>query len=225
MVRHLRLGVGARAALRPGAAHARRRREPHDHPERRRHAEGGCGHGRRPHLPPDAGRGVLRRARGHGEGPVLRRRRSRPHGLHPVRQLHDRLPLRGQEPAGHQLPLPGGAARRDRRAAHHRRHPPPGRADLGGRHRPHRQEGPDHDPHREPGRPGGRHPRNPAPAPRDARHRRASGDQSAARHGDPHQLRGAARRADREGPRPALQQRHRHHQQLPPRRGDPRRAC
>ena len=51
-----------------------------------------------------------------GEGP-------RPHRLHPLRRLHGRLPLRRQEHARPQLPLPGRAGRRDRppRARGHRR--------------------------------------------------------------------------------------------------------
>ncbi len=62
---------------------------------------------------PTPGRGVLR-ARRHqdagqdGAGPVLRRRRARPHRLHRMRVVHDGLPLRGQEHLGQELPGPGG---------------------------------------------------------------------------------------------------------------------
>ena len=52
--------------------------------------------------------------------PLLRRRGPGPHRLHAVRQLHGRLPGRGQEHPREELPRPGRAARRGRRAAAHR---------------------------------------------------------------------------------------------------------
>ena len=61
--RHHRLAQRARAVLRPGQADARRGREPAAHAGRRRDGEGRRRHGRRRDLPPDPGRGLLRRAR------------------------------------------------------------------------------------------------------------------------------------------------------------------
>ena len=60
---HHRLEGRARAVLRPGQADARRRREPAAHAVRRRDGEGRRRHGRGRHLPPDAGRRLLRRPR------------------------------------------------------------------------------------------------------------------------------------------------------------------
>ena len=54
-------------------------------------------------------------ARRDGRRPLLRRRRAAAHRLHRVRQLHGRLPGRGQEHAGEELPRARrGARRRDR---------------------------------------------------------------------------------------------------------------
>ena len=55
-----------------------------------------------------------------GEGPG-------PHGLHAVRPLHGRLPARGQEHAGQELPLAGRAPRRHRHPRPHRDRDPPAR--------------------------------------------------------------------------------------------------
>ena len=63
VVAHHRLEGRARAVLRPGQADARRRREPGPHAVRRGDGEGRERHGRGGHLPPDAGRRLLRRPR------------------------------------------------------------------------------------------------------------------------------------------------------------------
>ena len=55
--------------------------------------------------------GVLRRARQDRARPVLRRRGPRAHRLHPLRRLHARLPLRRQEHARQELPLPRASKR------------------------------------------------------------------------------------------------------------------
>ena len=120
---HHRLEVRARALLRPGQADARRGREPGPHARGRRDGEGRRRHGRRRHLPPDAGRRLLRRARPGGgragRGPVLRRRGPGPPYLPQLRRVHERLPPQRQEHAGQELPLPRRAERRDGPAAHH----------------------------------------------------------------------------------------------------------
>ena len=62
--------------------------------------------------------------RRHGQGPVLRRRRPRPHRLPALRALHGRVPARRQEHAGQELPVVRGArGRADHARAHRRRHP------------------------------------------------------------------------------------------------------
>ncbi len=64
------------------------------------------------HLPPHPGRRLLRHPRRARPRPLLRRRRSRPHRLHPLRRVHDRLPPRRQEQPRPHLPPPRRAARR-----------------------------------------------------------------------------------------------------------------
>ena len=95
----------AGAALRGGRADARRRRLRRGRPRRRlparvRRRDRGGGD-----LREDARGRVPGRARQDGEGPLLRRRRSRPHRLPALRPLHDRLPARRQEHAGEELPV------------------------------------------------------------------------------------------------------------------------
>ena len=101
-----RLEAGARAALRHRAADARRRRSIRSTP-----AGSACSReiaediGRPEQFEPphvavffgEPGKTV--------PDPVLRRRGPRPHRLHPVRRLHDRLPARRQEHARQELPL------------------------------------------------------------------------------------------------------------------------
>ncbi len=120
-----RLGERARAALRRGAANARRRREPARGSRRPAAARAWRGARRRRHLQTHARRDVLRRERQDRARPVLRRRRSRPHGLQAVRALHGRLRARREEHARQELPLPRREARRARDArTHGNRHPP-----------------------------------------------------------------------------------------------------
>ena len=113
----------ARALLRPGQADARRGGQPGPHAVRRRDGEGRDRHGRGRHLPPDAGRRLLRRTRasrgGVGRGPVLRRRGPGPQHLPQLRRVHERLPAQRQEHAGEELPLPRRAERRAGPAADH----------------------------------------------------------------------------------------------------------
>ena len=68
--------------------------EPDDDPGRRGHQEGRRADGRGRHLPPGAGRRLLRRRAGDRERrrPVLRRRGPAPPRLHRVRRVHDGLP-------------------------------------------------------------------------------------------------------------------------------------
>ena len=117
---HHRLARRAGAVLRPGQADARRRAEPDDHAGRRGDASGGRGDGRRRHVPPDAGRRVLRRAAaGEVDDPFFGGAGPARHRLHPVRRVHDRLPARRQEHAAAELPLPGRARRRRGPSADH----------------------------------------------------------------------------------------------------------
>ena len=67
---------------------------------------------RRRHVPHDERRGVLRRAGQDRGRPVLRRRRTGAHRLHPLRPLLHRLPSRREEHHDDQLPLPRRAGRR-----------------------------------------------------------------------------------------------------------------
>ncbi len=60
----------------------------------------------------DQGRHLLRPRRRGGRGPLLRRRRPATDRLRALRRLHDRLPVRGQEHPGQELPLVRRAARR-----------------------------------------------------------------------------------------------------------------
>ena len=110
------LGTGARPPLRHRRADAGRGRV-------RGHGAGGRpaqgirrGHRRRRHLHQHQGRGLLRPARGRGRGPLLRRRGPAADRLHALRQLHGRLPPRGQEHADEELPLVRREARRADRA-------------------------------------------------------------------------------------------------------------
>ena len=85
--------------------------------------------GARQDVRQDARRRLLRNARRDRRGPVLRRRRARPHGLHRLRALHGRLPGGREEHARQELPV----ARRARRLSHPprargRRRPPARRA-------------------------------------------------------------------------------------------------
>ena len=134
--------------------------------------------GRRAHVPPHAGRGVLRRRA--GRGPCRTRTSAAPArtrtGCIAVRRVHDRLPARRQEHPGEELPVAGraagvrgrplttvtrAAARAGRAGRSRRSAPAPGSprrtrdtvtADAGGARR--------------------RHLRHPAAAAPDARHRR-----------------------------------------------------
>ena len=128
---HHRLEGRARAVLRPGEADARRRRQPGPHAVGRGDGEGRRRHGRRRDLPPDAGRGLLRRSRRRpgraGGRPLLRRRRARPQPVPQLRRVHDRLPPQRQEHPGQELPLARRAARR-RRSTRSRPSPGSGRA-------------------------------------------------------------------------------------------------
>ncbi len=146
-----------------------RRREPHGDARGRRDACGRRGARGRPHLPPHAGRGVLRRARYDGGRPVLRRCGSPSYRVHPVRQLHDRVPVQRQEPTGPQLPPP-------RRGSRHGDPPgDDGNCDPAARRGWVRRRDPSLDPsqaaphlHRRPGRAGGRNSGNPEAAAPDA---------------------------------------------------------
>ncbi len=110
------LGGGARPPLRHRRAHARGRRVRRDG-ARRRAAQGiRRGHRRRRDLHQHQGRRLLRPARGRGRGSLLRRRGPAAHRLHALRQLHGRLPPRGQEHADEELPLVRREARRQDRA-------------------------------------------------------------------------------------------------------------
>ena len=110
-----RLGDRARAALRRGRADARRGRLRRGRPRRRPAARVRARDRRRGHVRQDARRrAARRRAGGADPGPVLRRRRPRPHGLPALRALHDRLPARRQEHAGEELPVARRARRRAR---------------------------------------------------------------------------------------------------------------
>lgn len=86
---------------------------------------GCCEEGRESgHVRAGPGRDPFRPRRRHRAGPVLRRRRSRAHGLPTVRRVPARVPVRGEEPADAQLPLPGGEVRcRDSRRARGQGHP------------------------------------------------------------------------------------------------------
>ena len=131
LVPHHRLEVRARAVLRPGGAHARRRPVPRPLPGRRRH----------PAVADDMGVGdTFRPTRvgvyfgpGGAEAPSPGRRAADPFfggagperdGLHRVRRVHDRLPPRRQEHPGQELPLPRGARGRRGAPAHHGRRRP-----------------------------------------------------------------------------------------------------
>ena len=61
-------------------------------------------------------RGLLRRSEQEGRRSLLRRRGPRPDGMHEMRRLHGRLPRRGEEHAGEELPLVRREARRRRLA-------------------------------------------------------------------------------------------------------------
>src|SRR5829696_979014 len=129
------LGGGARAAPRHGRADARRGRGPRRRPRRRPPARGRRGARLRELLRQDPCRDLLRRGRGRPRrGSVLRRRGPRAPRLRRVRALHGRLPARGEEHAGQELPRAGRAPRRaDRAGAHGRRDSAGGRARrLGG---------------------------------------------------------------------------------------------
>ena len=141
---HHELARRTRAALRAGEEDAWCRREPDHHAERCRDATARRTVRQGRHVPHDAGRCLLRPRRQAGAGedrsrPVLRRRRSGAHRLHPVRRVHDRLPARREEHAHHQLPRTGRERRRggtpaddgDQRAPRWRR--------LRDRHGAHRQ--------------------------------------------------------------------------------------
>ena len=115
MGRAARLGGDARAALRRGAADARRRRStPHDDPADQLLRELGeeLGVGDTYKKTPV---GVFFGEPGQDRPrPVLRRRGPGPHRLPAVRALHGRLPARRQEHARQELPLARRAARRRR---------------------------------------------------------------------------------------------------------------
>ncbi len=112
-----RLGAGAGAPLRRGAADARRRRPRRERRPRRPAAARArrAARGRR-HLPEDPGRDLLRQPGQDRPRSLLRRRGARPHRLHALRPLHGRLPARRQEHPGQELPLAGRAPRRRGRA-------------------------------------------------------------------------------------------------------------
>ena len=120
---HHRLEERARALLRPGQADARRGRQPAPHPGRRGDEAGRRRHGCRRHLPPDAGRRLLRRprrpGRRAGRRPLLRRRRAGPQRLPQLRRVHDRVPAQRQEHPGQELPPPRRAGRRGGPPADH----------------------------------------------------------------------------------------------------------
>ena len=230
---HHRLARRARAVLRPGQADARRRREPAPHPGRRRDGEGRHRHGRRRHVPPHAGRGVLRRPRPGpgraGRRPLLRRRRARPQDLHRLRRVHVRLPAQRQEHPGEELPLPRRAERRAGAAAHDGH---PGLPARGWRVRRTRavHEGQDRgrrvgDPHadRRAGGLLGLVARHPAAAAPDARRGPPAARLAAARLPLADQLRVDPRR-DRAGHEGRLQPGRRDHVELPPRRAHAHRA-
>ena len=113
---HHRLARRADAALRAGAADARRGHEPDVHRRRPDHEGGRRRHGCRRHLRPDAGRAcssgrTATKTPGKtvpdpyfgGAGPG-------PHRLHRVRLVHDRVPVRRQEHPGEELPRARGNA-------------------------------------------------------------------------------------------------------------------
>ena len=229
---HHRLEVGARAVLRPGQADARRGPEPAADPVGRRDGEGRDRDGRGPHVPPDPGGRVLRRARPgarqRGPRPVLRRRRPRPEHLHRLRRLHDRLPAQRQEHPGQELPLPRRAERRPGAAAHDGH--PGGAAPRRRVRRPREvHQGQDRpglgDPgaDRGAGRVRGVLAGHPAAAAPDARRGPPAPDLAAARLPVPHELRVDPRR-DRARHEGRLQPGHRDHVELPPRREHPHRA-
>ena len=106
------LGAGPRPPLRHGGADARGHRVRRDGPGRPA-AEGiRRGDRRRRDLHQHPRRGLLRPARQDRARPLLRRRGTRPHRLHALRQLHGRLPPRRQEHADEELPLVRREARR-----------------------------------------------------------------------------------------------------------------
>ena len=109
------LGAHPGAALRRGAADARRRRSRAGRPGRPAAARARRAPRRRRHLPQDPRRGLPGEPREDRPRPLLRRRGPGPHRLPAVRPLHGRLPARRQEHAGQELPLAGGAARRQDR--------------------------------------------------------------------------------------------------------------
>ena len=111
-----RLGARAGAALRHGRADARRGRVRGHRPGRQAAAGIRRGDRRRRDLHQHPGRRLLRQARGRGRRPVLRRRGAGPHRLHALRQLHGRLPPRGEEHADEELPLVRREARGQDRA-------------------------------------------------------------------------------------------------------------
>ena len=60
------------------------------------------------HVPSYAVRSLLRRARQDSARSLLRRGRARPHRLHPLRRLHDRMPRRREEHVDEELPVVRG---------------------------------------------------------------------------------------------------------------------
>ena len=107
-----RLGSGTGAALRDRRADARRHHLRPPRPRRRDAARLRGRDRRRRDLQADPGRRLPRRAGQAGCRPLLRRRGARAARLHPLRQLHGRLPARRQEHAAEELPLVRGEARR-----------------------------------------------------------------------------------------------------------------
>ena len=145
-----------------------------------------------------AGRRLLRRARGGGRRPVLRRRRPGPHGLHRVRRVHDRLPPRRQEHSPQELPLPGRARRRQGLPAHDRHGPPASpRRPLRGHDRALRGVGAQapEELRRHRRRAGGRDDGHPEAAPLHARRGQAPQPLAPARRAHPFELRGDPRGA------------------------------
>ena len=111
---HAGLGAGAEAALRHGRVHAGRAAGAAQQ-RGAGTAEGSRAALRcRAHLHAHPLRRLLRQARRGGEGPVLRRRRPRAHGLHLLRRVHAGLPHGCQEQPHQELPL----VRREARCAH-----------------------------------------------------------------------------------------------------------
>ena len=234
MVAHHRLEVRARPLLRPGQADAGRDGVRQDDARGRGDEEGRRRDGRGRHLPPDAGRRLLRRIPGRPRGSrsptrssvVPARDRS---DLHRLRLLHDRVPAQRQEHPGEELPLPRGAERRRRAPADHgHRRTPPRRRRLRG-DRPLDQgeavaQQRRQDVHCRPGGVLGRRPRHPAAAPPAEGAGLAAGDLRPARRASPAPT---PRRSS--GPRPTTTpstgpRAWRSPRQLPPRRAHPHRA-